>query len=304
MKRFLPLLILLPGLALADAPVSSVSAVNANQSAQSDQNAALLQQTQNLVQMNLPQQMAQLKQSVQDLRGVVEMQGHEIAALSKAMSSLTGKQLPTDDSSAPDASSTSSSDASSSNNVGNLSGTFEPAMGQMMSTSLTKNQQQQMVDAKNSQAQSSNNNSDGSQSTNSQDGSTAGAQNKETALYQSAVSDIQAKNYTKAMTEMQGYLSQYPAGQYAANAHYWLGELNMISGNNQEASDEFNTVVSDYPKSDKVSDAMWKIGMLAMANQDYKSAKQTFQAIVKKYPNSSAARLANKELDQLNQAGY
>ena len=45
------------------------------------------------------------------------------------------------------------------------------------------------------------------------------------------------------MNTLQKMLHKYPAGQFAANAHYWLGELYGLLNKNNQSADEFATVV-------------------------------------------------------------
>lgn len=288
--------VLLPVFALADAPVSSVSASNA-----ASVNASVLQQqAENLIQMNLPQQIAQLSQSVQDLRGMVEMQGHEIQALQNTVQSLTGKTLPSLSSEQV------SSDTAALNTPTNTNQSADDGLSssisQMMSPALSHNEEQEMVEGH--KATASSGSAAASQSSAGDAAKASAPASKEAQLYQAAKNQIDSKNYSSAIKGMNAYLSQYPAGQYAANAYYWLGELYMISGDNQKANDAFTTVVSNYPKSGKVQDAMLKLGMLAMSNQDYAGAKKTFKSLIKQYPGTPAARVAGQQLDQLAQAGY
>ena len=39
---------------------------------------------------------------------------------------------------------------------------------------------------------------------------------------------MQGRQFEKAITSFNQFLQQYPDGQYAANAHYWLGELYLV----------------------------------------------------------------------------
>lgn len=129
-------------------------------------------------------------------------------------------------------------------------------------------------------------------------------QGGEHAVYESAYALVQNKQYQQATQAMQAYLKKYPSGQYTVNAHYWLGELYAISGDQKKALNEFNTVVSQYPQSNKAPDAMLKLGMIAYGENQYAQAKVWFSQINSKYANSSAARVASQELLQLQQAGY
>jgi len=122
---------------------------------------------------------------------------------------------------------------------------------------------------------------------------------KETQAYQKSFGFIQTKKYSDAISVLQDYLKKYPSGQFVSNAHYWLGELYSISGNNDQAIAEFNTVVNSYSDSNKAPDALLKLGLLSFDKEQFDQAKQFWQTLVGKYPNSSAAKIASTRLQQL-----
>jgi len=128
------------------------------------------------------------------------------------------------------------------------------------------------------------------------------ASDKETQSYQSAFALITAKKYTAAISALNDYLRQYPTGQFAANAHYWLGELYMIAGNNDAAINQFNLVVSNYGTSCKAADALLKLAEIAFNNTRFDQARQYWQTIINKYPNCSAARIAKDKLQKLQKS--
>ena len=121
------------------------------------------------------------------------------------------------------------------------------------------------------------------------------AGNSELQEYQNAFKLLRDKNYTNAVTAMQGYLKDYPDGKYAVNAHYWLGEMYYLQSQLPKATNEFQTVIDHYPNSAKVPDAMLKLAMIYSAKGDYKDSHQMFQEIKTRYPNSAAARLMEQQ---------
>ena len=79
----------------------------------------------------------------------------------------------------------------------------------------------------------------------------------ESEAYEKAVNLIlKSREYDKAIPEFQAFIARFPDSSYAPNAHYWLGELALLTGDNGLAATEFETVIKDYPASSKVSDAM------------------------------------------------
>lgn len=127
---------------------------------------------------------------------------------------------------------------------------------------------------------------------------------EEQQTYQQAYDLIKAEKYDQAVSTLQGMLRRYPAGQFAANAHYWLGELYGLQGKNTLSAAEFRTVLTRYPGSPRISDAALKIGLIYAAEQQWADAKKTFRDVINRYPGTSSARLASEQLKQIKQMGH
>lgn len=122
--------------------------------------------------------------------------------------------------------------------------------------------------------------------------------------YQDAFSLLRNKQFTQAAQAMGTYLKTYPNGQYAVNAHYWLGELSLIQGDDKVAYDQFSQLVKKFPSSPKVPDAMLKIGTIYADQKKWPDAKSQFKNILNQFPESSAAKLADQRLQQIELAGH
>lgn len=127
---------------------------------------------------------------------------------------------------------------------------------------------------------------------------------EEQQIYQTAYDLIKQKKYSDAVTALQGMLKKYPSGQFASNAHYWLGELYGLMGKNDQALTEFSTVVGTFPDSPRVSDAQLKIGLIYASQTKWPDAKTAFKKVINKYPGTSSSRLASEQLKQIKQAGH
>lgn len=127
---------------------------------------------------------------------------------------------------------------------------------------------------------------------------------EEQQTYQVAYDLIKSKKYNEAVAALQKMLQKYPSGQFAANAHYWLGELYGLMGKNNESATEFANVVSAYPNSPKVSDAQLKLGLIYAAQFKWTEAKAAFRKVISHYPKTASARLASEQLKQIKQAGH
>jgi tol-pal system protein YbgF len=126
---------------------------------------------------------------------------------------------------------------------------------------------------------------------------------EEQQIYQTAYNLIKAKKYDDAVNTLQGMLKKYPSGQFASNAHYWLGELYGLMGKNDQALAEFTTVLKTYPDSPRVSDAQLKVGLIFASQSKWSDAKAAFKKVINRYPGSASARLAAEHLKQIRQAG-
>lgn len=127
---------------------------------------------------------------------------------------------------------------------------------------------------------------------------------EEQQIYQTAYELIKAKKYSQAVTTLQEMLQKYPSGQFASNAHYWLGELYGLMGKNDQALAEFLTIVKNFPDSPRVADAQLKVGLIFAAQNQWPDAKLAFKKVSNKYPGTASAKLATEQLKQLSQAGH
>ncbi len=119
------------------------------------------------------------------------------------------------------------------------------------------------------------------------------------AQYQAAYNLMKARQYAEAIQSFNQYVDKLPNGYYISNAHYWLGELYAIAGDNDHANMQLLILIHRYPKSNKVPEAMLKMGSMAYDQKQYEQAKSWWQKLVNKYPKSASARIATTSLQQL-----
>jgi tol-pal system protein YbgF len=128
---------------------------------------------------------------------------------------------------------------------------------------------------------------------------TPGDPAKEKLYYDASFELIKAKDFDKASQAFEAFLRKYPNSQYAGNAQYWLGEVNVTQGRLQAASQAFAKVVQSYPKHTKVPDALYKQADVELRLGNVDKAKGIFQQVLTQYPSSSAAQLAQRELKRM-----
>lgn len=119
------------------------------------------------------------------------------------------------------------------------------------------------------------------------------------AAYQSAYRTFKEGKYAQAREEFGKFLKQYPKGEYADNAQFWIGECYYLEGNYEKAILEYEKVIKNYPKGGKNPDAMLKQGLAFQKLGDKQSAKLIFQQVTKKYPNSNQAKIAKAKLKEI-----
>lgn len=121
----------------------------------------------------------------------------------------------------------------------------------------------------------------------------------ESQAYEAAVNLIlEDRDYDKAIPAFQTFIQQFPDSQYAANAHYWLGQLLFNQQNWEGAKQEFAVVVERFTDSTKRADSILKLGIIAERQGNAALAAQLFNQVVNQYPDSSARKLADNRLAQ------
>lgn len=124
----------------------------------------------------------------------------------------------------------------------------------------------------------------------------------ENEAYDRAVNLIlKDKRYDQAIPEFQNFLKKYPNSSYAANSHYWLGQLLFNKHEWRQATTHFETVVKFYPDSTKRADSLLKLGMTMMKQGNQARAEQLFEQVANEYPDSASRKLADARLRELKQ---
>ena len=122
---------------------------------------------------------------------------------------------------------------------------------------------------------------------------------KEKLYYDAAFDLIKQKDFDKASQAFNAFLRKYPNSQYAGNAQYWLGEVNLAKGDLQGASQAFAQVSQKYPKHSKVPDSLYKLADVERRMGHTDKVKGILQQVITQYPGTSAAQLAQRDLQKL-----
>lgn len=243
----------------------------------------LEQQIANMQNSQSVAQLESMQTEIQSLRGQVEQLNHQLDTVKAEKKAIADKQM------------TADSGASVDSSNGSDAGTFAAGVGVAKKPAVKKTASTKRAETDNSAKKTV---TADSGSKNQPDAA------EEQKIYQTAYDLIKAKKYDLAVNALQSMLKKYPDGQFASNAHYWLGELYGLMGKNDNALDEFTTVISKFPDSPRVSDAQLKVGLILAAQSKWPDAKRTFKTVINRYPGTASSRLASEQLKQIKQAGH
>ncbi len=122
----------------------------------------------------------------------------------------------------------------------------------------------------------------------------------EQATYDAAMAALRSGSYDKAIASFGEVVTNYPKGDLASNAQFWIGESYFTKGDLQNAIASYRKVLADWPDSRKAPDAMVKLGFSLADLKRTAEARETLEDVVRRYPGSSAATLASDRLKRMS----
>ncbi len=125
----------------------------------------------------------------------------------------------------------------------------------------------------------------------------------EQATYDTAFAALREGRYAESARRFSGFLQQFPNGDLADNATYWLGESYYVTQNYRIALDTFKTLLDRFPQSAKAADALLKLGYCHYELQEWSQAEAALNQVVQRYPDTTVARLAQGRLRALRLEG-
>ncbi len=117
--------------------------------------------------------------------------------------------------------------------------------------------------------------------------------------YNTAYQLLMNGHNSKAIEAFNELIQQFPTGEYADNAQYWLGEAYKINNDNQAAKQAFLMVVQNYVNSPKIPDALYKLGLIEYEQKNMAAARDYFVRVKESYSDSGAAHLAGRKLQEM-----
>lgn len=126
----------------------------------------------------------------------------------------------------------------------------------------------------------------------------AAAQPGEAEAYRAAYSLVQAQQFDQAVQAFTQFQQNFPAGRYAPNAYYWLGELYLVvqPPDLESSRQAFTMLLGQYPNDNKAPDALYKLGKVQCMKGNREKAREYLEQVISKYgsTNSSAVKLARE----------
>lgn len=128
------------------------------------------------------------------------------------------------------------------------------------------------------------------------DAATLGTGVDERNAYSAAFETLKAGRYADAARMFQAFLDRHPAGTYAPNAMYWLGESYYVTQNYALAQEQFQGLLDRYPTHDKAPGALLKVGLCQQGLRQLDAAEASYNQVLGRYPGTEAARVADDRL--------
>jgi tol-pal system protein YbgF len=108
--------------------------------------------------------------------------------------------------------------------------------------------------------------------------------------YETALAQLQAKQYDKGLEGLTAFLVRWPDHPYAENAMYWRGEAYFAQGEYLRAAEQFDAVIARFGSGTKAPDALLKVGMCHDRLGSSARAREYWDRLKREYPRSDAAK--------------
>mgnify|MGYP001626371379 CR=1 FL=1 len=123
---------------------------------------------------------------------------------------------------------------------------------------------------------------------------------KQQALYNAAFTQLKNGSYDEAIKGFQATIDADPQGQWTPSALFWQGETYYVQQKRTQADAAYQKILSQFPKSDRVPDALLKTGYIAYDENKNAQARAIFQKVIAQFPQSQAANLAKQRLGRMD----
>jgi len=121
----------------------------------------------------------------------------------------------------------------------------------------------------------------------------------EQTQYQAAFDLLKQSQFDEAILAFKAFQANFPSSTFGPNAQYWMGEAYYVKKDFTGAVEAFKVIPARFAQSPKVADAWLKIGFSYYELKNWKLAANFLNKVVDQHSASTAARLAERRLQQM-----
>lgn len=121
----------------------------------------------------------------------------------------------------------------------------------------------------------------------------------EDQLYEMGYASHQAGDHEEAIRVFSQLTQHYPDGEFAGNAHYWIGLSHLALEDHAAAVATLKDFVESRPNSSRAPEAMLHLADAYAAQGDKEAGRKTLEVLIKFYPSSLAADSARQRIKTL-----
>jgi tol-pal system protein YbgF len=118
--------------------------------------------------------------------------------------------------------------------------------------------------------------------------------------YSKALEFVNAKNYAKAILDLQTFQNTYKKSPFATYAQYWIGEAYYLQSDYEMAISEYQKLLGKDARSQKAAAALYKQGLSFFHLQSFDDAKEFFSKVIRNYPQSIEAVQSSSQIQRIN----
>jgi|TARA_B100000768_G_scaffold54042_1_gene52547 tol-pal system protein YbgF len=103
---------------------------------------------------------------------------------------------------------------------------------------------------------------------------------------------LKERDIEGAAVALKMHLETYPGSPFAANAHYWLGEIYLLQGDTEFARQAFTNIVERHADHPKAMDSRFKLGKIYFQLGEVDRARNLLEKVAQS-PGGAAAKARN-----------
>ena len=103
---------------------------------------------------------------------------------------------------------------------------------------------------------------------------------------------LKERDIEGAAVSLKMHLETYPGSPFAANAHYWLGEIYLLQGETEFARQAFTNIVERHADHPKAMDSRFKLGKIYFQLGEVDRARNLLEQVAQS-PGGAAAKARN-----------